>query len=193
MARATNAVLIHRHATEREAEEARQRAKEAWERSGRVAAWGCKWYEVWLSKVEQAIAKRQRLKAVFYEGQMGYGKLKMEDLPTANLWDNFGCGGSQKCELATADFMGWEYDQVDVGEFLAHTFPTGCTVDALDGAAWRRCQLLGQVGEHQWEVRCSDPEKTFSTHNIRHPDLEVENMLDRIGGDLSRSAVQAQV
>ena len=28
-----------------------------------------------------------------------------------NLWDGIGLGGSQKCELATADEMGWDYEE----------------------------------------------------------------------------------
>ena len=62
----------------------------------------------------------------------------MADLPTADLWNGEGCGGSQKCELATADELGWEYDEVDVSYFLRDEFPAGCTVDAWDGVTWRR-------------------------------------------------------
>lgn len=45
----------------------------------------------------------QRLKVVFFPGEVGEGKLTMSELSTGNLWDGLGCGGSQKCEIATVE------------------------------------------------------------------------------------------
>ena len=103
------------------------------------------------------MAKGQRLKAVFFPGQVGQGKLSMESLSrdTIDLWDNVGCGGSQKCELATLDRLQkqegskWEYEEVDVADFLGSEFTAGCPVYAkTEGKGrdeWRRGVLVMQI------------------------------------------------
>ena len=75
----------------------------------------------------------------------------MKDLPTVDLWDGIGLGGSQKAELATADEEGWEYEEVDVATVLLGAFPEGAQVDAWCDAAkvWRR----GTVAKFKKEVR----------------------------------------
>ena len=76
-------------------------AQQLWEDSKRTAAWGCRWYVVWLERVEEAVRRKQRLKVVFFPNEVEQGFVPMKDLPTSNLWDGKGCGGSQKCEIAT--------------------------------------------------------------------------------------------
>ena len=49
-------------------------AEQAWERNGRIAAWGCRWFQVWKEKVEEAVRQEQTLKVVFFPGQVGQGK-----------------------------------------------------------------------------------------------------------------------
>ena len=85
-------------------------AQQLWTDSRRTAAWGCRWYVVWLQKVQEAVRRKQRLKVVFFPNEVGKGCVSMKDLPTSNLWDGVGCGGSQKCEIATLEArrgMGW--------------------------------------------------------------------------------------
>ncbi|CAE7280700.1 unnamed protein product, partial [Symbiodinium pilosum] len=82
----------------------RQKEKEAeqlYRDCGKTAAWGCRWYVVWLEHVEEAVQRKQRLKVVFFPNEVDKGFVPMKDLRTANLWDGVGCGGSQKCEIAT--------------------------------------------------------------------------------------------
>ena len=83
-----------------------RRLRQAWEKKGRIAAWGCRWFQVWKEKVEEAVRQKQTLKVVFFPGQVGQGKVAWKDLATVPvLWDGIGCGGSQKCELAYLDMM----------------------------------------------------------------------------------------
>lgn len=58
-------------------------------------------HRIWLQKVEEAVRKGQTLRVVFFPGQCGEGTVSMGELPKADLWDGIGCGGSQKCEIAT--------------------------------------------------------------------------------------------
>eukprot|EP00439_Symbiodinium_sp_Y106_P019642 s3821_g2.t1 len=118
---------------------------------GQSKPWGCYWYKRWKDNVQRAVEQEQRLKAVFFAGQVGRGKVSMKDLPTVDLWDGIGLGGSQKAELATADEEGWEYEEVDVATVLLGAFPEGAAVDAWCDAAkvWRR----GTVAKFKKEVR----------------------------------------
>ena len=102
------AVLVRADASTAEGKEAEERAQACWERAGRVAAWGCQWYQEWFDKVSEAVSRNQKLKAVFFPGQLGLGKVSMPELSheMVNLWDGIGLGGSQKCEIATADDTG---------------------------------------------------------------------------------------
>ena len=117
----------------------------------------------------------------------------MENLckPETKLWDNIGLGGSQKCELVTADSNGWKYDAVDVAEFLRDEFPVGRMVDALHGDTWRRCKLVKQAGANRWEVSYNDPKTTFQTHMLRRPENEMETLLDTVGWGLREASVAA--
>jgi hypothetical protein len=100
-AASTNTVVVREDASQEEKEAAMEEAEQAWEKNGRTAAWGCKWFQVWKEKVEEAVRQEQTLKVVFFPGQVGQGKVAWKDLATVpDLWDGIGCGGSQKCEVA---------------------------------------------------------------------------------------------
>ena len=56
-AKYTNTVVVRANADEKERLEAERQAEEAWEKSGRTASWGCRWFEVWKEKVHEAVAR----------------------------------------------------------------------------------------------------------------------------------------
>ncbi|CAE7911298.1 unnamed protein product [Symbiodinium necroappetens] len=193
-----NAVPIRQDVTDAEKQEATQRAKAQWEKMGRTASWGCAWYKRWFDLVCAAVEKKQRLKAVFFPGQVGYGIPTMEDLSDCevDLWDGVGCGGSQKSELATANLMqkqhpGWDYEEVDVTAFLKNQFPLGAPVDALHeteaDSRWRRGIVVKQMEkvsktesgdestEFVWQIKCDDDSgDIFETGHVRHLNVAVE-------------------
>ena len=117
----------------------------------------------------------------------------MKQLPTADLWNGVGCGGSQKCELATADERNWDYDEVDVVQFLHAEFPPGCEVDAEEEGIrrWERCRIksLKRVSDTkadqpdmlEWEVVSLVDGRVFDTKSIRHPDLNIQHLLESLG------------
>ena len=177
-------------APQSEQEEAIKKAEAQWQKCDCVASWGCAWYPKWLDRVREAVARGQRLKAVFFPKQVGQGKLSMEELSRekVDLWDNVGCGGSQKCELATLDRLQkqegskWDYDEVDVADFLGSEFTAGCPVYAKTkgegGEEWRRGVLVRQKtrgtigGRVSWLVRCektqeTDARQSFSVKPVR--------------------------
>ncbi|CAE7377564.1 unnamed protein product, partial [Symbiodinium microadriaticum] len=200
-----NAVPIRQDATDEEKEEATKKAVEQWERMGRRASWGCAWYKRWFNLVCTAVEKKQRLKAVFFPRQVGYGVPLMEDLSNCevDLWDGFGCGGSQKAELATANLMqkqhsGWHYEEVDVTAFLKDEFPPGAQVDALHeteaDARWRRGIVVKQTDkvtkaesgeestEFVWQIKSDDDSgEMFEASQVRHLNVAVEQLLHRWG------------
>ncbi|CAE7244667.1 unnamed protein product [Symbiodinium sp. CCMP2592] len=197
-AAAMNAVPIRQDATDEEREEATKKAEEQWEKMGRTASWGCAWYKRWFDLVCTAVEKKQRLKAVFFPRQVGEGVPSMEELPQVDLWNGVGCGGSQKSELATANFMrkhfpGWDYEEVDVTRFLKHEFPPGAHVDALHGSRWRKGLVVDQMEkatttqsgaqstELYWKIRCDDSREIFEAKEVHHRDLAVETLLDSHG------------
>ena len=123
----TNTVVVREDASPLEMREARREAEEAWERSGRTASWGCRWFEVWKEQVHEAVRRGQTLKVVYFPGQVGMGRVGWSDLSQLDVdpWDGVGCGGSQKCEIAYLNKMrdqnpgkGWEYLGVDVIIYL---------------------------------------------------------------------------
>ncbi|CAE7031446.1 unnamed protein product [Symbiodinium sp. CCMP2592] len=202
MAAAMNAVVLRADASLSEKEEAFKQAEAQWQECGRVASWGCAWYPTWLARVREAVAKGQRLKAVFFPGQVGQGKLSMESLSrdTTDLWDNVGCGGSQKCELATLDRLQklegskWDYDEVDVSDFLGSEFTAGCPVYAkTEGKGrdeWRRGVLVMQKMRDprddriSWKVRCEKTQETFEASDLRHASVSIEQMQEACGHDV---------
>ncbi|CAE7364389.1 HERC2 [Symbiodinium microadriaticum] len=149
---------------------------------GQSQSWGCYWYKAWKDNVHRAIGQKQRLKAVFFAGQVGRGKVSMKDLPTENLWDGIGLGGSQKAELATADEEGWDYDEVDVATVLLGAFPEGAQVDAWCDAdrMWRRGRVakfkkdVNDKGQEQvsWMVCCETGE-TIDTQYVMDAAIDV--------------------
>ena len=61
----------------------------------------------------------------FFKGQVGRGKVPWDALAAdANdPWDGVGLGGSQKCEVAYLEHMGFEYIEADIADFLDGRMP----------------------------------------------------------------------
>ena len=207
-AKYTNAVVVLANADEKERLEAERQAEEAWEQSGRTASWGCRWFEVWKEKVREAVAKGQTLKVVYFPGQVGQGHVAWNELsqPYVDLWDGVGCGGSQKGEIAFLNMMrekspgkGWEYDGVDVINYLKKVFKPQTMVLARDGDQWRRGIMISypMLAEQQsmkpnrmdWrtlcQVQCLETKKFFYTECLRPADGPdgIWSLLDTVGKD----------
>ncbi|CAE7795115.1 unnamed protein product [Symbiodinium sp. CCMP2592] len=161
---------------------------------GQSKPWGCYWYKRWKENVQRAVEQKQRLKAVFFAGQVGMGKVDMADLPMVDLWNGIGLGGSQKAELATADEEGWQYDEVDVSTLLEAAFPKGAEVDAWcdDAKSWRRGRIekfrkdLSKDGQKQvcWTVRCETGD-AIDTYHVMDAVMSMRRVLDCLGPRLS--------
>ena len=200
----TNTVVVREDASTEEKEAAVEEAEQAWERNGRIAAWGCRWFQVWKEKVEEAVRQEQTLKVVFFPGQVGQGKVAWKDLATVpDLWDGIGCGGSQKCEVAYLDMMqekcgqDWHYEGVDVVNFLKNEFAKGKVVNAFDGKQWCRGELLARPTlvsrskpspedpnkkEQVLQCRVQSHGKVFTTERVRHRD-DIQKLLHSVGKD----------
>eukprot|EP00438_Fugacium_kawagutii_P007058 Skav220587 [mRNA] locus=scaffold145:324008:326860:- [translate_table: standard] len=192
--KAHKAVVIREDAGEDEMRDAKKRARKAWEKSGKTASWGCAWYEVWLQKVTEAVGQGQRLQVVFFAGQKGKGKVRMAELPKVDLWNDEGLGGSQKAEVATLDRMreqhggAWNYDEVDVADFLEAQFKIGTAVDAWYKDAWCRGTLvkvpdsfLGDPAQTLWGIRSNATGEVFESQHLRHVTDAVQKLLQSIG------------
>ncbi|CAE7775764.1 unnamed protein product, partial [Symbiodinium necroappetens] len=182
-ATAMNAAVVFADDSPDVKEQRKQVAQQLWADSNKTAAWGCRWYAVWLERVEEAVRLKQRLKVVFFPNEVEKGLVQMKDLPllSSNLWDGKGCGGSQKCEIATLKAKGWDYEGVDVSSFLKAQFNKGDMVEALDGAYWRKGPILEvNVEEVRWRVRCNFSSKEFWTDHVRPS--EADDLLKAIGG-----------
>ena len=204
----TNTVVVREDANPQEMLKAEEEAKEAWERSGKTASWGCRWFEVWKDRVHKAVAFGQTLKVVFFPGQMGMGKVAWDDLSRldVDLWDGVGCGGSQKCEIAYLNKMrdqnpgkGWEYKGDDVIIYLKEEFKPGKLVLAWDRDKWRRGTLLSgpmlqeqqctKSGKSKMEwiapckVECLETKKAFSSERLwpANGPYEIWRLLDTVG------------
>ena len=205
-AKHTKTVVVREDADPQEMLKAERQAEEAWERSGRTASWGCRWFEVWKEKVHEAVGRGQTLKVVFFPGQVGMGRVAWNDLshPDVDPWDGVGCGGSQKCEIAYLNKMrdqspgkGWEYIGVDVIIYLKEEFKPGNFVLARDCDQWRRGTLLSypELTEQQstksmkkdWTTRCQveclETRKVFSSQCVRPANgpNEIWRLLDTVG------------
>eukprot|EP00435_Cladocopium_sp_Y103_P051084 s1934_g15.t1 len=193
-AKCTKAVVIRADASKEAKDHAEKKAKEAWENNGKVASWGCQWFQEWKRKVQEAVRLKQRLKVVFFPGEVGQGKVPWKDLNSknVNLWNDRGCGGSQKCEIAYLDEMrkekgdDWAYDCVDVTHFLKDEFKVGGKVDAFDGQQWWKGTLLAvpktvpKDPKHaKWVVQ-SQAGEIFATDCVRHAD-SMRQMLADVG------------
>ena len=116
-------------------------------------------------------------------------------LPKVNLWDGNGCGGSQKGEIAKLDEMRrtdrrWDYEEVDVTEFLAEQFKPGDIVDAFDPDqnSFVSAEVLQRPvpqdaknhhnhGDMKWKVMCKNTLKQFETERLRHATDVFEKLL----------------
>ena len=207
-AKHTKTVVVRDDANPQERLKAEEEAKEAWEKSGRTASWGCRWFEVWKDRVHEAVALGQTLKVVFFPGQVGMGRVAWNDLSQLDVdpWDGVGCGGSQKCEIAYLNKRrdqnpgeGWEYIGVDVIIYLKEEFKPGKLVLARDGDQWRRGTLLSypMLTEQQstksgkikmeWTTRCQvecfETKKVFFSEYVRPADGpdEIWRLLGTVG------------
>lgn len=131
----------------------------------------------------------------------------IEELARADLWDDIGCGASQKAEIATLDLMkerepgsGWEYDEVDVAHFLQEQFHIGTLVDAWyeDARAWRRGTLLDKPkwitkdpAETKWRVKAKDGE-SFESQHVRHVSDSVQKLLQSIGRSVQAVSIEEE-
>eukprot|EP00438_Fugacium_kawagutii_P024365 Skav225976 [mRNA] locus=scaffold4916:89768:92281:- [translate_table: standard] len=191
-ARAMHAHVVFGDATEKD-EEIAQRL---WEENKRRAAWGCGWFQIWFGRVQEAVRLGQRLKVVFFPSEVGCGKVAWHRLPFANLWDGLGLGGSQKGEVAKLEQMKrlepggkWDYDEVDVTDFLKDQFQPGKVVDACDSATNRfsKAKILQILhpnapdGELKWRVQHVTSKKSFETSRIRHTTEFFENLVQNCG------------
>jgi hypothetical protein len=194
IAKHLKAVVIRADASHEARYQAEEEAKKAWDENGRVASWGCQWFQFWKENVEEAVKLKQRLKVVFFPGQVGQGKVAWEDLSSENvdLYDGKGCGGNQKCEIAYLEKMwkekgdDWAYDSVEVTHFLKDEFKVGGEVDAFDGQQWWNGTLLGvpktvpkDPRDAKWVVQ-SQAGEIFTTDRVRHAD-SMRQMLADVG------------
>ncbi|CAL1157456.1 unnamed protein product [Cladocopium goreaui] len=158
-----------------------KRAKEKFAQK-KTAAFGCSWYDLWFQRVREAVQRGQRLKVVFFPGEVMKGKVDMDALATADLWDGVGLGTSQKCEVATLEAMRketgdpkWDYDPVDVTDFLISQFKEGDLVEALDADSrrWRKGRISGMTKDdrhtvrHTWNIICDWSQTEFQSEHLR--------------------------
>ena len=121
--------------------------------------------------------------------------------------DGNGCGGSQKGEIAKLDEMRridrsgrWDYDEVDVTDFLIAQFKPGDIVDAFDSDQNRfvTAELLQTPApddaknhlEMKWQVVCKKTWKRFETKHLRHGTDFFEKLLGVFGKDSLEKIVQ---
>eukprot|EP00438_Fugacium_kawagutii_P008143 Skav234384 [mRNA] locus=scaffold2071:277554:279677:- [translate_table: standard] len=176
-----------------------EKAEKLWQQHKKRAAWGCHWFHIWFQRVQRAVDLGQRLKVVYFPGQVGQGKVNWHMLPTANLWDGSGCGGSQKAEIAKLDQMSWSYDEVDVTQFLTSQFQVGETVDAFysqnDGKTDFRKATILQVPnpstsaekDMKWQVLCQKTQTKFETIRIEKTTVFFDKLLHDCGEETLKS------
>ena len=206
-AEAMNSHIVFGKATDKD----RAKARHLWEQNGKRASWGCAWFQKWFDRVKTAVDLGQKLKVVFFPGHVGCGKVPWAMLPKVNLWDGIGCGGSQKGEIAKLDEMRrtdrsgrWDYDEVDVTEFLAAQFKPGDKVDAFDPdqdsfvtAELLQTPVPDAKNHHdhddmKWKVMCNKTGKHFETKRLRHATDFFEKLLELnvFGKDSLKKIVQ---
>lgn len=153
-------------------------------------------FEKWKKNVAKAAELNQKLQVVFFAGQVGKGKVDWEDLPTADLWDGKGCGGSQKSEIAYLEKQGFGYVEIDAIHFLRKEFDHGKDVIALDGQEWKRGRIVTPPQPLVWNshseatveqtarcsIQCSKTGRVFATDQVRHGDT-MQSFLKAIGED----------
>ena len=188
-AEATKTVVIRADASEADMEKARAKAKQNWKDNGKAASWGCLWFKLWKEQIERAVEKKQRLKVVFFAGQTDAAIFLWEQLKTADLWNNKGCGASQKGEIAYLEKMkeekgkDYEYDRVDVAHFLKEKFIVGAKVDAFDGQMWWKGTLLKPSDQKDtpWVVKLEAGD-LIVTDRVRQANL-ISELLAEVGKD----------
>eukprot|EP00438_Fugacium_kawagutii_P033580 Skav205230 [mRNA] locus=scaffold1794:106907:109339:+ [translate_table: standard] len=190
-ARTMNAHLVFGNPSEDD----EKKAKQLWENNKKRASWGCMWFKVWLQRVEKAVQLKQRLKVVYFPGEEGKGKVPWNMLASANLWDDIGCGGSQKSEIAKLEQQGWQYEDVDVTMFLSNQFKVGETVDALNGAdnIFTKAIVI-QIPDHgkpdpKWIVRCKTTQTEFETSLVRHTTELFDKLLNKCGEESLKKVI----
>ena len=113
--------------------------------------------------------------------------------PDKDPWDGVGCGGSQKCEIATVERMkhvegaAWEYDEVDVSDFLLDTFQVEQMVDAWDGNEWKRGTIIKipcKDSGLKWTVRCDHSAEKIEADHVRHVDITMKRLAEETDFDL---------
>lgn len=192
-AKSTGAVVIREDARDEEKKRAQQEAKKACKNSGNTASWGCQWFDLWAQNVAKARQLGQKLKVVYFPGQIGQGKVDWKDLPKENLWNDVGCGGSQKSEIAYLDMKGWDYVETDAISFLREEFFLGTDVIALplDGKKWKRGTIMSPPKPPDitcW-VQCSQTGHIFQADRVRHCH-KIQKFLEAVGEKLILEMVE---
>ena len=179
----TNTVVIREDASKEELKKAEQEAKEAWEKNGKKASWGCAWFEKWKENVDKAVKLDQKLKVVYFPGQVGQGKVAWKDLPKENLWNGIGCGGSQKSEIAYLDMQGLDYVETDAINFLCREFQKGTEVIAMLNGKWQKGMIVSPPQPNmKCSIQCSKTGRIFETDRVRHGDT-IRKLLEAVGED----------
>ena len=188
----TKTVIIREDANVEEIHEAERLAREACKNNHNRASWGCAWFEKWKENVHEAVKRGQKLKVVFFLGQVGQGKVDWRDLPKEDLWNGVGCGGSQKSEIAYLEKQGLEYTSIDAIHFLREEFCWGKNVMAWDDneEKWIRGKIVSppQAPKRkskseqtpQCLVECSKTGAIFATDQVRHGD-KMQDFLKAVG------------
>ena len=152
-------------------------------------SWGCQWYRDWKLNVQKARDLKQKLKVVFFHGQVGKGKVDWDLLSTEDLWNGVGCGTSQKGEIATLDAEGWKYESVDVLNLLVDEFREGCEVHARDlkSHEWKKGVIDKFIGTSDsgllsWLVKAETGEMFESQHLVHLHDPQDASPL-KLGRD----------
>ena len=193
-AKYTKTVIIREGANDEEIKEAEEKAEKACKDNHNRASWGCAWFEKWKKNVEKAWKLGQKLKVVFFLGQVGQGKVAWKDLPIEDLWNGVGCGGSQKSEIAYLEKQGWEYTSIDALHFLRKEFQIGKEVIAWDDneEKWISGKIVNIVKPPQASKRKSKVELplqflveskkgvVFVTHQVRHGN-QMQDFLKAVG------------
>ena len=196
-AEAMHGVVLRADASPEERAELEAEAERRYHASGRVAAWGCFWFQEWKEKVRDAVSKGQRLVVIYFPGQTRQGHIEWEQLndERCNLWDGVGLGGSQKCEVAFLEKMrreegdAWDFDAVDVADFLQQEFPAESLVDVWHEASgsWKRGYVVRfsvndaqKLGEKvtTWIVELQDTHERCESRHVRHPTDAIQKVFD---------------
>ena len=64
--------------------EAEDDARQRCTANGKLAPWGCMWFELWRRNVERAVERKQKLLVYFFRGEKGQGKVAWKDLKNPN-------------------------------------------------------------------------------------------------------------